>query len=484
MAQVAIVGGGATGLATAFYLSRYAHYGRHIVKKIILLEGAEDVGGWIQTTRMPDGAVFEHGPRSLRSVGKSGINTLELAEALGLEDEILAVRRGHPVMKYRFIYMNGKRHAVPSNLMSAILPGPPFNQSLVWTLIKEVLKAGEKGLKDDTIHNFVSRRLGTNLADYAADPVVRGIFAGDIRELSIKAVAPELFEFEQKHGSIIVGGLRRKKEKLELSSDLVKKAMGEKWGIWSLKKGLKQLAEAMEKDLRKRNDVEIVTGTKCQGLTFSEGKVKVKTEKKEYTVDHVFSTIFAPNTAQLLPIEHVDLKKKLSKIQAGTVAVVNVEYNGVPMPDPGFGHLIPSKEPEKNLGVVYDSMGFPGHDRKDKKSQRFTVMLGGAWFNKLFGPPEYAKNAEIEDAALTSLRNQLGIMEDPERTILNVQKNCIPQYKLGHTKLCDDIWSYTKENKLPLSLLGCSYKGVSVNDCIYNARLEVARVFPDLFRPT
>ena len=73
--------------------------------QIILLEASKDVGGWVQTTRTPYGAVFEHGPRSLRGIGKSGMNTLELAENLGLEKEILSIPRGHPAMKNRFIYI-------------------------------------------------------------------------------------------------------------------------------------------------------------------------------------------------------------------------------------------------------------------------------------------------------------------------------------------------------------------------------------------
>ena len=122
------------------------------------------------------------------------------------------------------------------------------------------------------------------------------------------------------------------------------------------------------------------------------------------------------------------------------------------------------------LGVVDDSRTFPEHDRRDLPSTRLTVMLGGAWFEELFGSPEADTCASrVESAALKAVANHLGITQDPSLCNVLIQKDCIPQYHIGHQQKLGILQEQIKFHKLPLTLLGSSYHGVSVNDCIHNA---------------
>ncbi|OXB72343.1 UNVERIFIED_CONTAM: hypothetical protein H355_015642 [Colinus virginianus] len=130
--------------------------------------------------------------------------------------------------------------------------------------------------------------------------------------------------------------------------------------------------------------------------------------------------------ARALPPEARPLALELSLIPAVTVAVVNLQYHNVTLPVTGFGHLVPSSEDEALLGIVYDSVAFPQHDGSGVPSVRLTA--------------------------------------------------CIPQYTVGHWERMERIERFLEEQRMPLSLIGASYSGVSVNDCIASAKAAVGRL--------
>ncbi|XP_072214722.1 protoporphyrinogen oxidase [Excalfactoria chinensis] len=103
-------------------------------------------------------------------------------------------------------------------------------------------------------------------------------------------------------------------------------------------------------------------------------------------------------------------------------------------------------------------------------------MLGGSWFQRCFGDPTTAPQGEMVQRAEQAVREQLGLEGKPERTMVRVQQSCIPQYTLGHWKRMEHIQHLVQEQQLPLSLIGASYSGVSVNDCIASARTAVGRL--------
>uniref|UniRef100_A0A8C8B9R2 Protoporphyrinogen oxidase n=1 Tax=Otus sunia TaxID=257818 RepID=A0A8C8B9R2_9STRI len=102
------------------------------------------------------------------------------------------------------------------------------------------------------------------------------------------------------------------------------------------------------------------------------------------------------------------------------------------------------------------------------------VMLGGAWFEQSFG--EAATPALLLQRAQAAVREQLGLEPAPTRCIVRVHQACIPQYTLGHWQRTERIGRFLAEQQLPLSLIGASYAGVSVNDCIASARAAVGRL--------
>ncbi|XP_070806816.1 protoporphyrinogen oxidase isoform X1 [Pituophis catenifer annectens] len=468
--KVAVLGGGVTGLAASYYLARSS-----LASKVTLLEGSNRLGGWIHSTQTEDGAVFEHGPRGIRPAGLVGKNTLLMISELGLEADVLPVPGNHPASKNRYLYVGGSLHKLPSGIKGIFQTVPPFSSPFIWSGLKELFAPRGKE-PDETIHAFVARRFGQEMADITIDSLCRGVFAGDSRALSIRSCFPTLFLAERKHGSVMLGMIRAKKETSPVDCQLIRQAREESWSQWSLRGGLETLPQTLASFLRERG-VEIHCNAPVKRLDrTASGSWQIALQDGTVEADHVISALPARDLANLLPAGFEPLIQDLLAIQAVSVAVVNLQYENVQLPVTGFGHLVPSFEDRPLLGIVYDSVAFPEQNGSKDSATRLTVMLGGAWFTSHLGDPDTIPHSELLSRAQEAVKKHLGISAEPVRSIVKVHKSCIPQYTLGHWKHMESATSQLKQHNLPLSLAGASYAGVSVNDCIFSAQTAVAQL--------
>ncbi|NWI71403.1 PPOX oxidase, partial [Todus mexicanus] len=123
---------------------------------------------------------------------------------LGLEGDVLPVPGDHPASRNRFLYTGGALHKLPSGLGALLRPVPPFSRALLWSGVRDLLApAGTE--PDESVHAFVHRRFGREVADIAVDSLCRGVFAGDCRTLSIRSCFPALFEAERRRRSVLLG---------------------------------------------------------------------------------------------------------------------------------------------------------------------------------------------------------------------------------------------------------------------------------------
>lgn len=465
MKTVAVLGGGIGGLAAAYYLSKSLQ-----VTKVVLLESSGRYGGWLWSTQRADGAVFEHGPRGIRPAGAVGWNTLNLVQDIGLESEILPVPYSHKASKNRFLYVDGKLHKMPSGIWGAFQTVSPFSRPIMHSVAKEVLV--RRGKEDDeSIHSFVSRRLGQELADIAIDSLCRGVFAGDCRKLSVRSCFPPLYKAEQRRGSIVLGMLLGSGQDLAVQPGaLAQRSRDESWAQWSLLRGMGALPEALADWLAQSGKVQLCRHAAVQKMHLSPSGWEIQLEDGTMTADHVISALPANALASVLPLPLEPLSTQLRDISTVTVAVVNLEFQGSVLPVEGFGHLVPSTEDKGVLGVVYDSVPFPQHNSPEGVTTRVTVMMGGAWFQEVFGSPDDVPEERLLAAATQAVRGHLGVTAAPTWSKVALQKNCIPQYYLGHWNRVECMRRYIAEKNLPLSLAGSSYDGVSVNDVIYSGR--------------
>ncbi|KAM7420084.1 hypothetical protein PAMA_014677 [Pampus argenteus] len=468
MGTVAVLGGGIGGLAACYYLSKSPQ-----VTKIIILESSSRFGGWLSSTRRSDGAVFEHGPRGIRPAGAVGRNTLNMVDDLGLAGEILPVTYSHVASKNRYLYVNKQLHKMPSGISGLWRTVPPFSRPILLSVAGEMLvKKGQD--EDESIHSFVSRRLGKELADIAVDSLCRGVFAGDCRKLSVRSCFPVLYKAEQHRGSLTLGMLLGAgPSPVVPAGPLSQRSSKELWAQWSLRRGIQSLPECITQFLQQSGRVQLHTEAAVKHISPSASGWTIHLEDGVISADHIISALPAKALSSTLPSSCQPLIHQLQDISTVTVAVVNLEYEGSILPVKGFGHLVPSSEDRGLLGVVYDSVPFPEHDRPNGPTTRVTVMMGGAWFQEVFGVLETVTEERLLAKATEAVSCHLGVTTVPSWTRVSLQRDCIPQYYQGHFRRVESMRSFIQKKNLSMSLIGSSYDGVSVNDVIFSARTAV-----------
>lgn len=462
-----ILGGGLSGLSAAYYLLKQSPRA-----SVIILESSNRCGGWIRSQKLPNGIIFEQGPRTIRPAGIPGANTLKLIEELELSNRITPILRTHPAATNRLIYANGELHLLPSKLTSLFTKQAPFSKPLIMQLMKDVVTPKKHIVEqDEAIYNFVERRFGREAADYLISPMICGICAGNAKEVSVNFLLKSLFEFEQKYGSISRGLIAsvvtsRKTKQQDISSELAQKARDERWSVYSFEDGVEELPDTL-KEVVTAKGCKIQYCAECIEITPSDKKMHIKLKTgRNIEADHVISSLPANSLGKLVQKSQPDLSKLLETIGSVTVAVVNLAFKRRITEKQAFGFLVAPKENLPILGVIYDSCCFPRGDRTV-----FTVMLGGYWFKEYFG--ENPTEGELLKVALEQLRTILKFNDDPDHCKVNILHSCIPQYTVGHNSRVDSIFKCITDNKLPLSLCGSSYSGVGVNDVILSAKNAV-----------
>lgn len=362
--------------------------------------------------------------------------------------------------------VDGKLHKLPNSLKAAFTTSPLFSQPLALSALRD-LRAPKVINNDESLYSFVNRRFGHEVAKYAIDPMCRGIFAGNAKELSVHCIARRLHDMEQKHGTVLLGLLKDRKNAAKLDPnlqnyELVKKAKKERWSVWSVAGGLENFVQALEKSVAE-NNVDIWKNTQVKGMIRSTNKLVIQTEQKELEVDRVISCL--PSNVMNSVIQPISPKlcSLLSSIPYVSVGIVNLEFPGHQVEEPGFGYLVPSSESNHVLGVIYDTCTFPQGDRTI-----LTVMMGGYWFKKLFG-----NNPSLEsllDVAISEVKQSLKIEAKPTRHHVRILKDCIAQYVVGHSDVVSNARKLITDLRLSLALAGSSYDGVGVNDVIMSAK--------------
>ena len=450
--------------------------------RVVVLEAAPRLGGWVKTTRHSDGAIYEAGPRTIRPAGLQGANTLALVQELGMEDLVRPVKYGTPSASTRLVVADGALHKLPSSVASLFTTLAPFQKPLAFALIKDLMTPKLES-EDESLHDFVARRLGPDIAAYAVAPLVRGICAGDSKEISVHFIASYLHSLEQSSSRICLGWAKdwaRGKVfpaavTAEENSDLVKKARAERWAVWGLAGGLQTLTENLARSLQDRGvEIKMASPVKSlemekPGVGFCRDRVAVNTADETLLCDNVVLATPSHTTAQLLAPLHAELADTLASIPYVDVAVTNLEYSGRDIQGgKGFGFLVPPTEHEPILGCIYDTCTF-----KQGERTILTVMMGGAWYNQTVGEKT---EEEVALVAQQTVQKLLGFTAAPQRTATSLLPKCIAQYTVGHRARVAKARQLLNDNCPGLSIVGSSYDGVGINDTILSSKTHVLKL--------
>lgn len=396
------------------------------------------------------------------------------------------------------------------SIVSTVLGEPAF-KGAVWRMpLEGIWHPRDSSIKDESIGEFLSRRLSRDLVNRLISAVIHGIYAGDVWKLSAKSLFPTQWRDEGQQGSIMEGILKSTIDGPEMTTrersfmEMMKspypfnKDFKENYrsaSVYTFRHGLNQLIDALVEKLRSTGNVTFTTNAPAMGISTAEDG-NINLEFKENTTEnsvashtHVISTL-GPGKLGSMAITPSRSSlpwnpSPLQKIDSVTVMTVNLYFRTPGLHPAGFGYLIPlatplEQNPEMALGVVFDTsysshasapdpdgMVGPTQDTVSQRGTKLTVMLGGHYWS---GWPMYPTEEEGLQMAKSILARHLGITEEPAAYAVNLQQDCIPQYTVGHEDRLRQIHKGLAEGfHGRLRVAGNWARGVGVNDCLRSA---------------
>lgn len=433
-----IIGAGLTGLTLAFYLKRAG-------KKVLVLEKEAQCGGTIKTT-IKDGFTYETGPNS----GTMGSPEMaELFDDLGDKCELEIAKSA---AKKRWILKNKKWHALPHNIITGIKT-PLFSLEDKIRLLGEPFR---KKVNDpfETVAEMVVRRMGISFLEYAVNPFISGIYAGDPRRLVTKFALPKLYNLEKDYGSFILGGIKKARTKTERDKKATKK-------IFTTKGGMQNLINALESYIGKENiilnaeNLEVIHEDKAYDITHGD---------HTYTATKLATTTGAQSLEELIPfVDKAELDNITNLEYAKVVQVVlgYKKWEGKKLN--AFGGLIPSVENRKALGMLFPSSIFSG--RAPKGGALITVFLGGTKRPDIIN----MSDKRLIDKSLREIRQTLSSKAKPDMIDVARYPVAIAQYDSSSLERLKSIkWIERKYEGLYLG--GNIRDGIGMSDRVKQAK--------------
>jgi oxygen-dependent protoporphyrinogen oxidase len=444
VAEVIVVGAGISGLSTAWFLRERGH-------QVRVLERADRVGGTIHSFH-DSGFLVDAGPNSTLDKGEALGAVLSV---LGLEGEIL---EANPAAKRRYVAKNGRPVAMPGGL-GAFLKTPLFSLGGKLRLMLEPL-AG-RAEREESIAEFVRRRLGQEFLDWAIDPFVSGVYAGDPERLSVRAATAKIYALEAEHGSLFLGALKR----------LVKgrpTGPAPRGRLISFRQGMQALPLRLAEAL----GGAVSTGVDVTGIAWDEGGGwAVEAGGVAHRAEVLVICVPAYVAADLLRTLHEEAAHALASIPYAAVASVALGFRRADVEHPldGFGMLIPRRLGIETLGALFSSTLFPG--RAPEGQVLLSSFIGGA-----LNPGAVERDeASLIGRVVQDLDALLGLKGEPTFRRVIRWPRAIPQYNLGHLEKLRQIEQALE--RLPGLYLRANWRdGVAVGDCVANALALAERI--------
>ncbi|MDK9716400.1 MAG: protoporphyrinogen oxidase [Trichlorobacter sp.] len=457
MKKVLVIGGGISGLSTAWLLDKRAREAGMSID-LCLLEQEQQPGGKIKSVH-EEGFLCEWGPNGFLD---SKPQTLELCAALGITERL---HRSNDNARKRYIFTGGELHRLPEN-------GPSFLRSrlLSWPgklrLLGEPFAANPPG-NDESLAAFGRRRLGAEALQKLIAPMASGIFAGDPETMSLISCFPRIAELEREYGGLFVAmlALAKKKKQERKEGKISSSAAGPGGTLTSFKEGIQFLTDTLAAQLGER----VRTGVAVASVARVGDGWEVRTTGGEtLQADLVISAAPAFAAADVLEGVDADLVAILRQIPYSTLNVVccGFKTEGLGHPLDGFGYLVPKEEGRTVLGTLWDSSMF--EERAPGGMALLRSMAGGACRPELIALPE----ADLLQRVRDDLQAAMGITQVPCFSRIIRHQQAIPQYTVGHGKRLEAIEG--RLATLPgLLLTGNAFKGVGLNDCVAASQATV-----------
>lgn len=449
--DIAVIGGGIAGLATAYELGKQG-------LSFVVLEQKARPGGVILSETI-DGYTVDAGPDALLTQKPEGIR---LCEELGLGSRLVATKPP----RIAYIQRGNRLHALPAQSVLGIPTRVgPFIRTRLFSLSGKIRMGAElfvpprRDPGDESIGSFIRRRFGSEAVTYLAEPLLAGIHAGDVDRLSVGALFPRFRDAERTHGSLLRAF---RKQPASASPDGAFK---------SLPGGLSELANALAAALPVssiRLNTAVTSLAVC-GQPARRFRVDVASGA---TVEARALIVAAPAyvTAQLVRDIDRELAGLCERIPYASTATIALAFrrDQVAHPLNGSGFVVPRVERSGILAATWLSSKWPHRAPDDRALMR--AFVGGARDPHMLE----RSDQELVHVALAALRPLLGISGEPLLTRVYRFERANAQHEVGHTARVEAI-DRALARTPGLFVTGSGFRGVGIPDCVADARNTASR---------
>ncbi len=450
-----VIGGGLSGLAAGWLLQDEAGKAG-LSLQVTVLEARSETGGKIGTLRR-EGFACETGPNGFLD---SKPATLDLVKRMGIRDLVL---RSNDAARKRFIFSRGELKQLPENpvafLKSDLISWPGKLRIAQEFLVPQKKKQGE----DETLADFVRRRLGPEALEKLIDPMASGIFAGDPENMSLSACFGKVEALEERYGGLLRGMLAMKAEAKARGKQGPDSA-GPGGVLFSFREGMGQLIAELTARLTVEREAEVVELQRRDqgGRVIHEAVWERGGKRQSLAADLLVLAIPAYDAARLLQGFDPGIASTMRTIPYASMAVVHLGYpaSALPRPLDGFGFLIPHSEGRRILGSLWSSSIFA--HRAPSGHVLLTNMMGGAQDPQM----RYLSEQELTAIAREELRVTMGLDAEPEFSSVFSWEKAIPQYTFGHLGRVATIERRLSSDHPGVLLTGNAFRGIGINDCV------------------
>jgi oxygen-dependent protoporphyrinogen oxidase len=446
--RVAIVGGGISGLAAAYELTRLG-------VSFVLIERAPQCGGVVVTERI-GGYTIDAGPDALLTQKPGAI---DLCRELAIDTRLRA-QASHTT----YVVRGGCLRPLPeASVMgiptrwSSFATSDAFSWPGKLRMAAEVCLPARSPREDESIASFIGRRFGREAVEYLAEPLLAGIHGGDPSSLSMRASFPRLIEMEASSRSVIAG-LRRAATPASRSRP----------PLVALPGGMSELTAALVHAIPAR---AIRTGIAVQAITRLRGGYALQVSDREtFDVPAVVMATPPSMTGRLLHGVDRELTDLCRRIRAASVATIALGYRRASVTHPlnGTGFVVPRVERARTRAVSWVSSKWTDRAPADR-------VLLRAYVGSINDPAA----VDLADDALVATAQRdiaplLGIREGPELARVYRWRDAIPQLEVGHATLMQTIDDRLR--MLPgLFVSATGFRGTGIADCVADARHQASR---------
>ena len=444
MPGVVIIGGGISGLSTAYYLAK-----RGIGSTLI--ESRARLGGVIQTEQV-DGCIIEAGPDSFISAKPAA---LELIRELGLAEQVIG---SNDYSRKTFVWKRGRLIPLPEGLMMMV---PTKIMPLVTTGLLswgtklrmglELLHAPKPHESDESVADFIEEHYGEEAVDYLAEPLLSGIYGGDPREMSVTAVLPRFVTLSRQYGSLTRGVLA---ERAKAATNHNAPAPL----FRTLKGGLQQMIDALTLSIQGKVEMR---QARAQAVERAGDGFRVRLDGGWLDAGRVVVACEAHSGAALLAGIDARLAELLGTVGYSSSMTVALGFAAADFPrlPEGHGFLVPKKERRRLMACTWVGAKFPFRVPEGTVVAR--CFLGGADNAAVLDQPDDAVTAIV----LEELQQIAGFRARPKFVRISRWPRSMAQYTVGHPQRLAEIEA--RVQAIPgLHLVGNAYEGIGIPDCI------------------